>query len=142
MHIRDVDRVGEDYPLVTIEQPEHRLAHRRRQVYRVYEQQLRVPLGELEYRAADILDAAALILAAVRGHGDYAVVLEVERRQPLIVKFQSGLTVYLNASSAVLPVTYTPRIMPSAARFSRLCSVGAKCSSAMRDVRQRFISSG
>ena len=42
----------------------------------------------------------------------------------------------------VLPVTNTPSVMPSRARFSRLAGVGQKWRSAMSPTSLRFISSG
>ncbi len=110
---------------------------------------VRKALGQRDERAADSFEPIAKVLAAMAGDARIRrrLASSQEKRASISARIPasspSRFTVIISASITVFPVTnIAVSLTPSASRFCRDRSVGAKCRSASCVVSLRLPSSG
>ena len=89
VHLVNGQRMDQMNAVIAAKELLRGLTHIRTEVNRINEVHIRICFAQLSNRTADVLHRLAVVLAAVRGDKDNAVVLEVERFQLLIAELQN-----------------------------------------------------
>ena len=91
VHLVHGQRMDEVDPVVAAEEFLRSLADIRAEVHRINEVYIRICFAQLGNGAADVLHRFAVVLAAVRGNEDNAVVLKIQRFELLITELEIRL---------------------------------------------------